>query len=134
MIPKFQKDSYVPTQNDEQFYNPDIPYYMISATEWSDEGSPRHVRSPWHTSSGIRNLALSYFAQPQNYSNIEIFREDTLDERVYVKAMNGGFFEVTLRQFFFDRQYLCFMASDVRANPGSRFSWRKSSENSQIVE
>jgi hypothetical protein len=133
MIPKYQKDSYVPTRLDEQCYNPDVRYYMISATEWSDTGAPRWVRSPWHTSNAMREIAVSYFMRPTNYTNIEIFSEDTLDERVYLKTKTGEFVEVTLRQMLFDRQYLCYTAAQVRKTPGYKFDWRSINEDTQVT-
>jgi len=83
-------------------YNKDVEYFMLSANKVNPPG---WIRNPFMTKKQLSGWFLKILMQDEEYRDIELFSESTLDEVVFTKDQSGELVEITLREYLFGERY-----------------------------
>ena len=87
-----------------EYFEADETYYFLSVVVLKPD--IRWIREPFMTKQEIDNfIKYIYLANPSSYSNLEIFDESTLREKISLKNTKNEIVEVDLRLFMFDERY-----------------------------
>ena len=87
---------------DRVTYNPDVVYSMVSMVK---NDSYSHIRCPYNTKMELQETLRGYVENFTDYSNLEIFTEETLNIKGKFMCEDEEERELTLRQYLFGDLY-----------------------------
>ena len=87
---------------DRVTYNPKCEYSMVSMMK---NDSSSHIRCPYNTKMELQETLRGYVENFTDYSNLEIFTEETLNIKGKFMCEDGEERELTLRQYLFGNMY-----------------------------
>ena len=83
-------------------YNPKVTYSMVSMGR---NENPAWLRSPFVTKWELQGILRHYVENYSDYSDLEIFKEETLDITGKFECTDGVKREMTLREYLFGHMY-----------------------------
>lgn len=108
---------------DRFFYNPKVQYYFLSVQRVCP--TPAWIRRPFLTKEELNEFFFAeYLLDPSAYTDLEIFNETLLREKIHVSSQQGELIEIDIRSWIFDDRYSSQSAhyqSQVTGGAGFRY-------------